>query len=211
MKTRTHFMTEIVRPIALAWVCVTFGSLVALVLKITIDLQISKLTASAISFIVGGFCAFALFPKILKQPFGAVGLSTYLRRLGFYLPKRAWKHILLGLLLAVLTLCGMLVGSLLTGRYVFNPDTVNITQILFSLNPGIWEEFFFRGVIMFICIRLTASVRRAAMLQILLFGLAHIKGMDLWSWVDVLSVMIIAVAFTMVLSGPARVPAAPSG
>jgi hypothetical protein len=196
MNTRTHLMTDIVRPIALAWVCVTFGSFAALVLKATVGLHISKLTASAITFLVAASGAFALFPKILKQPFGAVELPTYLRRIGFYFPKTAWKHILLGVLLAIITLCGMLVGSLFTGRYTFDPDTINLTQILFSLNPGIWEEFFFRGLIMFICIRLTGSIRRAALLQILLFGLAHIKGVDLWSWVDVLSVMILAAAFT---------------
>jgi membrane protease YdiL (CAAX protease family) len=40
------------------------------------------------------------------------------------------------------------------------------------------------------------SLKRAALIQIVLFGLTHIKGIDLWSWIDVLSVMFIAVAFT---------------
>ena len=42
----------------------------------------------------------------------------------------------------------------------------------------------------------TRSLKRAAFIQIVLFGLTHIKGTDLWSWMDVLSVMFIAVAFT---------------
>ena len=40
------------------------------------------------------------------------------------------------------------------------------------------------------------SPKRAAILQIVIFGLTHIKGTDLWSWVDVISVMVIAVGFT---------------
>jgi membrane protease YdiL (CAAX protease family) len=88
----------------------------------------------------------------------------------------------------------MLIGSLLTGRYVLDWSTVNLTQILFSINPGIWEEFFFRGVIMLSLLGITGSVKKAAFIQIVLFGLTHIKGTDLW--VDVISVMVIAIGFT---------------
>ena len=196
MNSKVNLRVDIVRPIALAWVCITFGSLVSLVLKLTIGVRISKLTASAVTFLVAVLCAFLLFPKILQQPFGKLDLRSYLRRLGFYVPKGAWKHIALGTLLAALTLAGMLIGSLLSGRYALDPETINITQILLSLNPGIWEEFFFRGVIMFVFIKLTGSIGRAALLQVAVFGLAHVKGLDLWSWVDLISVMVIAGAFT---------------
>jgi membrane protease YdiL (CAAX protease family) len=90
----------------------------------------------------------------------------------------------------------MLGGSLLSGRYQLDWSTVNITQTVWSINPGLWEEFFCRGVIMFLLLRKTGSLRRAALIQIVLFGLTHIKGADVWAWVDVVSVMIIAVAFT---------------
>jgi hypothetical protein len=59
-----------------------------------------------------------------------------------------------------------------------------------------WEEFFYRGIIMAVLLRTARSVRQAALIQILLFGLAHIKGLDLQAWIDVISVMVIAVAFT---------------
>ena len=196
MNTRSSFMKSFVRPIALAWVAIGSGGLVGLILKMTLDIQLSKLTTSLITFVIAAFAAFVLFPKILKQPVDTANLSHYLRQLGFYLPKAAWKHILLGLLLATCTVSGMLIGSLLTGRYEFDRSTINLTQIIFSINPGIWEEFFYRGVIMFLFLRLTGSLKRSAILQILLFGATHIKGLDLWAWVDVLSVMILAVAFT---------------
>jgi membrane protease YdiL (CAAX protease family) len=196
MKTRRTFLKNIVRPIALSWVAIGSGSLVSLILKMSLEIQLSRLTTSLITLVIAAFAAFILFPKILKQPFTTPSLSLYLRQLGFYWPKNGWKHILLGILLASFTLTGMLIGSLLTARYGFDRSTINLTQILFSINPGIWEEFFYRGVIMFLFLRLTGSLKRAANMQILLFGVTHIKGFDLWSWVDVISVMILAVAFT---------------
>jgi membrane protease YdiL (CAAX protease family) len=67
---------------------------------------------------------------------------------------------------------------------------------VFSLNPGVWEEFFYRGIIMAVLLKHTKSVWQAAFLQVLLFALAHIKGFGLWAWVDIISVLIIALAFT---------------
>jgi len=90
----------------------------------------------------------------------------------------------------------MLIGSLLSGRYQLDWSTVNVAQTVFSISPGLWEEFFFRGVVMFVLLRATGSLRRAALIQIVLFGLAHIKGYDLCAWIDVFSVVILAFAFT---------------
>jgi membrane protease YdiL (CAAX protease family) len=196
MVTKSGLMKNLVRPIALSWVFVSFGPLLAFFLEVFLDLEIPKLCSSGITFVFAAFAAFYLFPRKLKTPFGDMDLSEYLHRLGFYLPRNVWKHILLGALLAICTLSGMLIGSLLTGRYVLDWSTVDITQILFSINPGIWEEFFFRGVIMIILLGIMGSVEKAAVVQIVLFGLSHIKGTDLWSWVDVISVMVIAVGFT---------------
>ena len=137
-----------------------------------------------------------MFPNILKLPFSGVSWKEYMRLLGLYLPKTAWKHIILGVVLAVCTLLGMLVGSLLTGRYKPDWSTINLTHIIFSVNPALWEEFFYRGVIMFVLLRITKSVRQASIIQIVLFSLAHIKGFDFWSWIDVVSVVVIAIAFT---------------
>lgn len=196
MTSTSNLMRDIIRPIALAVVSVTFGSLIALLLEVFLDLELSKLLTSVITFAFAAFSAFYLFPKILRLPFRDISLSEYVHRLGFYLPQNTWKHVLLGCLLAVCTLSGMLIGSLLSGRYELDWSTVNITHILFSINPGLWEEYFYRGVIMFVLLMATGSIGRAVLIQIVLFGLTHIKGIDLWSWIDVISVMVIAVAFT---------------
>lgn len=196
MTARSEFMKNIVRPVALSFVAVGFGSFLVLFLEAFLDLEVSKISASVITFAFAALAAFYLFPRILKLPFGDVAWSEYLRRLGFFLPHRAWKHVLLGALLAGCTLAGMWAASLLTGRYQVDWSTVNISHVIFSINPGLWEEFFYRGIIMLVLLAATRSLRQAALAQIVIFGLSHIKGLDLWAWVDVLSVMVLAVAFT---------------
>jgi membrane protease YdiL (CAAX protease family) len=64
------------------------------------------------------------------------------------------------------------------------------------LNPSLWEELFFRGVMMILLLQLTRSLKRAFAIQIVIFGLAHIKGFDFWAFVDVVSVMVMAVGLT---------------
>jgi len=196
MIVNKEFMKNLVRPIALTWVAVGFGPLVELLLGIFLDLDIPILYSNGITFVAAAFTAFLLFPKILRVPFEDVSLPEYLRRLGFFRPPDIWKHILLGACLAACTFFGMLIGSLLTGRYVLDWSTVNVSHTIFSVNPGLWEEFFYRGVIMFLLLRATKSLKHAAVIQVVIFGIAHIKAFNLWAWVDVLSVMIIAVAFT---------------
>ena len=190
-----NLMKSTVSPIALATLLPTFGFLLRLLLDMLLDVEISKLPISVLNIPLAAFIAFFIFPKLLKQPFGKVDLPEYTRRLGFYLPLNAWKHVVLGVILALCTLAGMLVGSILTGRYELDWSTINISHTVFSLNPGIWEELAYRGIIMFVLLK-SKSVRQAALIQVLLFGLFHIKGVDLWSWVDVISVIVIALAFT---------------
>jgi membrane protease YdiL (CAAX protease family) len=196
MLAKRELMKNTVRPIALALLSVGLGSLLVLMLEALLEIEVSAIYASGLTFVFAAVAAFAVFPRILRLPFGDVGVSEYLRRLGFFLPHGAWKHALLGALLAVCPLSGMLIGSVLSGRYELDWGTVTLSHTIFSINPGIWEEFFFRGVCMFVLLYTTKSLKRAALIQIVLFGLTHIKGAGLWDWVDVISVMIIASAFT---------------
>jgi hypothetical protein len=196
MLRHSELMKRTVRPIALAWVAVGFGSLLVLMLETMLDVKVPTLYASGLTFVIAAVAAFRVFPAVLRLPFGDVSVSEYLRRLGLYLPSGAWKHVLLGALLAVCTLSGMLIGSILSGRYELDWANVSLSHTLFSINPGLWEEFFYRGVTMFVLLRATKSLKVAALIQIILFGLAHVKGFDLWAWADVVSVMVLATAFT---------------
>lgn len=180
--------------IALAWPMI--GFLISMVIEMAFDVDVPKLAGSIITLAVNVFGAFYLFPKIYRAPFGAAPLKEYLERLGFILPPRAWRHVLLGVVLAACTLSGMLVASILTGRYALDWSTINLPHIVFSLNPGIFEEFFYRGMIVILLLPLVKSLKKALIFQILIFGLAHIKDLSVLGMVEVVSVMIIAIAFT---------------
>jgi membrane protease YdiL (CAAX protease family) len=158
--------------------------------------EVSKLVSSLVNLVVVAPIAFVLFPRWLGIPFGRIETRAYLKRVGLYLPAGAWKHVALGLLLAICTLSAMLVASILTGKYAFDSDTISLSQLVFSLNPGLWEELFYRGVLMILLLQITRSLKLAFVIQIILFGAMHIKGLDLWDVVDVLSVMVLAWGYT---------------
>lgn len=195
MEVKNSFSNDVIRPIAIAFVFTIPGFALCALLAMLFDVEVPMPVSSVLNFALAAFGAFFVFPVVFKKPFDGISLSVYLRRLGFYWPAQGWKHMVLGIFLAACTLGGMLVASLLTGRYVLDWSTVNISHTMFTINPGVWEEFFFRGVILFILLQYTKSLKTAVLVQTLLFGLAHIKDTSFWGLVDVFSVMIISLAF----------------
>jgi membrane protease YdiL (CAAX protease family) len=187
-----------IRPILLSIGFSAIGFGVAFVLKEFLHIKLSKLEISIIAFIITSLSVLCLFPIVFKIPFGKISISDFVKKIGLYIPKKIYKYILLGVLSALLTLSGMLIGSVATGKYIFDISTITLTQAVFSLTPGIWEEVLFRGVIMIVLIRLTNSFKKAFIIQIVLFGLVHIKGFDILAFVDAFSVLIIAIAFTYI-------------
>ena len=187
-----------VRPIIVSIGFSAFGFFVAFVLKKFFHIPLTKLEISIIAFFITSISVLYLFPRVFKIPFGKVDISDFVKKVGLYIPPRIYKYILLGVLSAILTLTGMLIGSMATGKYTFDISTITLSQAVFSLTPGIWEEVLFRGVIMIVLVRLTKSFRNAFIIQIALFGLAHIKGLDIISFLDAFSVSIIAIAFTYI-------------
>jgi hypothetical protein len=89
MILKGHLMKDTVRPIAIAVVAVGFGSLLVLLLELGLDLEVSKIPASVITFAFAAFAAFYLFPKGIRLPFGDVPWSEYMRRIGFFLQQKA--------------------------------------------------------------------------------------------------------------------------
>ena len=191
-----EFIKEKVRPIALTIAFPSMGFLMCLLVEMFFKIEISKLISSSINLVVAAFAAFLLFPQVFGIPFGKIKTRDFNKRIGFYLPDSAWKHILLGVILALCTLSGMLIASILTGRYALDSGTITLTQSVFSLNPGIWEEVFYRGILMMLLLRFTKSLRWAAIVQVVLFGLLHVKGGDIPALFEVISVTVISLGFT---------------
>jgi membrane protease YdiL (CAAX protease family) len=193
MKT---FVRSTIRPVALTIIAPVAGFFLLFLLEMVLNLDIPLLASAIVNLVLVSVVAFFIFPRLLGIPFDGVDLRIYLRKLGFYLPKRAWRHTLLGLILAACTLSAMMAASYLIGNYRMDWRTVTLPHVVFSLNPALWEELFYRGVLMFLLLGWNMSLKKAAAIQVLLFGLMHFKGLELWSIVDVVSVMVLALGFT---------------
>jgi membrane protease YdiL (CAAX protease family) len=185
-----------IRSIALSIAFSGIGFAVVFILKRLLHVDLSKLEFSIVAFLITSLSVLLLFPKVFKIPFGRVSIGDFLTNAGLSKPPNPYRFLLLGIMAALFTLSGMLLGSILTGKFTFSFTTITLTQAVFSLTPGIWEEVLFRGVIIIVLLKLTKSYKKAFIIQIVIFGLAHIKGIDLLSLVDAFSVMILAVAFT---------------
>lgn len=185
-----------IRTIALTIAFSSIGFAIVFILKKLLHIDLSKLEMSFIAFIITATSALLLFPKVFKIPFGKVSVTEFILRIGLKIPQKLYRFVLLGIIAAFITLTGMLIGSILTGKYVFDKSTINLAQAIFSLTPGIWEEVFYRGILMIVLFRMTKSYKKAGIIQIIIFGLAHIKGFDFLSLLDAFSVALIAIAFT---------------
>jgi len=182
-----------IRPIILSAIALIAGFTFIYLLEVFLNIEFSKQLSAMFNLIVVALIAFFVFPKRLGVPFGRIETRVFLRKVGFYPPEHAWKHVILGLMLAGCTLSGMLIASIFTGRYVVDLGTINIPHLLFSLNPALWEELFFRGVMMIWLLKIDHPLRRASLIQLFLFGVMHIKGTSLLAIVDAFSVVVIAV------------------
>ncbi|MGD2178863.1 MAG: CPBP family intramembrane metalloprotease [Anaerolineae bacterium] len=192
------FLRTKVRPVAITVTAPAVGFLLLFVLGMFLETEFSKLFRSIVNLVVVALMAFVVFPRYLGIPFGRVETKVFLRQVGFTLPENAWKHLGLGLVLAGCTLSGMLVASLLTGKYAVDRSTVDLPHLVFSLNPALWEELFYRGVLMIVLLEATHSLKKASVVQVILFGLMHIKGTDVRAVVEMFSVAVLALGFTYV-------------
>lgn len=185
-----------IRSIALTIAFSSLGFALVFLLKKLLHIDLSKLEMSVIAFVISTVSALLLFPKVFKIPFGKVRVSEFIQRIGLKIPEKPYRFVLLGIIAALISLTGMLIGSILTGKYVFDRSTINLAHAIFSLTPGIWEEVFYRGILMIVLLQMTKSFKKAAIFQIIIFALTHIKGFDFLSFLDAFSVGLIAIAFT---------------
>ena len=120
-----EFVKGTLRPVGLSTLAPIAGFALVFGLEVILKTEISKLSSSIINLLTASVLTFVIFPRLLGIPFGKINTNTWLKRLGFYLPEHAWKHILLGLVLAGCTLSGMLIASLLSGKYTLAPPAPN--------------------------------------------------------------------------------------
>jgi membrane protease YdiL (CAAX protease family) len=160
-------------------------------------------------FFVLGVLALYLMPYVFGLPNGRKSLQDYCRDIRLLPVTPLGRNILLGLLMAALTLSFIFLASLLTGHFVFDWSTVPALRWVKGLTRGIWEEVFFRGIILVLFMRVF-PLRKAVFLSTFLFALAHLKtiAINLEMIVDLVSIFFMGLLFTyLVLKTGSLLPA----
>jgi membrane protease YdiL (CAAX protease family) len=160
-------------------------------------------------FLALGVLALYLMPYALGLPNGRKSLQDYCHDIRLLPITPLGRNILLGLLMAALTLSSIFLASLLTGHFVFDWSLVPALRWVKGLTRGIWEEVFFRGIILVLFMRVY-PLRRAVFLSTFLFALVHLNPMaiSLEMIVDVVSIFFIGLLFTyLVLKTGSLLPA----
>lgn len=142
-----------------------------------------------------GFLALYLMPYVLGLPNGRKTLRAYCLDIRLLPMKPLGRNILLGLLLAALTLSGILLASLLTGHFVLDWSTVPALRWVKGLTRGIWEEVFFRGIVLVLFLRRYPQ-RKAVVLSAVLFAALHLRAdLSLEMFVDIVSIFFMGLLF----------------
>jgi membrane protease YdiL (CAAX protease family) len=151
-------------------------------------------------FVALGILALVLMPYVIGLPNGRKSLRDYCYDIRLLPMKPVVRNVLLGLLLAALTLGSILLASLSTGHFVLDWSTVPALRWVKGLTRGIWEEVFFRGIILVLFLRIF-SKRRAVILSAVLFAIAHLRldEFDLRMVVDLVSIFFMGLLFTYIV------------
>jgi membrane protease YdiL (CAAX protease family) len=151
-------------------------------------------------FLALGVLALYLMPYILGLPNGRKSLRDYCQDIRLLPMTPLGRNILLGLLLATLTLSSILLASLVTGRFLLDWSTVPALRWIKGLTRGIWEEVFFRGIILVLFLRLYPK-RKAVFVSTFLFAVVHLNPMaiNLEMIVDVVSIFFMGLLFAYVV------------
>ena len=148
-------------------------------------------------FFALGILALYLMPYVVGLPNGRKLLQDYCRDIRLLPVTPLGRNISLGLLITTLTLSSILLASLMTGHFVLDWSTVPSLRWIKGLTRGIWEEVFFRGIILVLFMRLYPK-RRAVFLATFLFAVVHLNplALNLHMVVDVISIFFMGLLFT---------------
>ena len=160
-------------------------------------------------FFALGVLALYLMPYVIGLPNGRKSFQDYCRDIRLLPVTPLGRNILLGLLMATLTLSCIFLASLLTGHFVFDWSMVPALRWVKGLTRGIWEEVFFRGIILVLFMRVY-PLRKAVFFSTFLFAVVHLNPMaiNLEIIVDVVSIFFMGLLFTyLVLKTGSLLPA----
>ncbi len=169
-----------------------------LFLKLFLPISNLDYISTSLKLIILSIATFYLIPFKIGIPSPSQGRKNLID-IGLFSRRNILNSVLMGLLFGLISLSFMLIGSLLTGKYVFHLSTLDAQHVYFSLVPGVFEEVIFRGYMMIVLIKRFKNIKKAIALQVLLFTLTHVKDISLMGFIDILTVGVIALAFTYVV------------
>ena len=154
---------------------------------------------SLLYFLVLGVLALYLMPYVIGLPNGRKSFMNYSRDIRLLPMTPLGRNILIGLLMAALTLSSIFLASLLTGHFVFDWSLVPALRWVKGLTRGIWEEVFFRGIILVLFMRVF-PLRKAVFLSAFLFAVIHLNplALSIEMIVDVVSIFFMGLLFFLV-------------
>jgi membrane protease YdiL (CAAX protease family) len=160
-------------------------------------------------FFVLGFLALYLMPYVIGLPNGRKAFKEYAQDIRLFPLTPLGRNILLGLLMAALTLSSILLASLLTRHFVLDWSLVPALRWVKGLTRGVWEEVFFRGIILVLFMRIL-PMRKAVFFSTFLFAVVHLNplAVSLDMIIDVVSIFFMGLLFTyLVLKTGSLLPA----
>jgi membrane protease YdiL (CAAX protease family) len=147
-----------------------------------------------VTFFTLGLVVLVLMPYVLGLPSGRKSLREYAYDIRLLPLSPVGRNIAIGLLMAALTLSSILLASLLTGHFVLDWGEVSPLRLVKGLTRGIWEEVFFRGILLVILMRMY-SVRKAVLLATFIFSMFHLSNFSPGALVDILSIFFMGLLF----------------
>ena len=160
-------------------------------------------------FVVAGVWALYVTPRLLGLPNGRKPFREFCTDIRLLPVTPLARNILLGVLMAALTLSGILLATVLTGHFVLDWSFVPPVRWVKGLTRGIWEEVIFRGIMLVILMRFYPQ-RNAVLRMTAVFALAHFNVLEvsIEAVVDVVSIFFIGLLFAyLVLKTGSLVPA----
>jgi membrane protease YdiL (CAAX protease family) len=153
-----------------------------------------NLLGAVLYFVAAGVWALHVTPKLLGLPYGRRSLREYCADIRLVPAAPLGRNVLLGLALAALTLSSILLASLLTRHFALDWSTVPALRWVKGLTRGIWEEVFFRGIILVTLMRLYRR-RTAVLWTTFIFAIVHLSALRLDAAVDVVSIFLMGLLF----------------
>ncbi len=156
--------------------------------------------AGAIAYFVGaGIWALVVTPFVLGLPHRKKPFREFCYDIRLLPVRPLTRNILIGLLMAALTLGAILLASILTKHFVLDWSIVTPLRLVKGLTRGVWEEVFFRGIALAVLIRLYGT-KKGVLWSTFIFAVVHFNAgnVTVEHIVDIVSIFFMGLLFAYI-------------